>query len=185
MFKQFNIGLLSKNHVEVTITTPQMFIRSATPQDASALCEIFNNYLGRATMVLEEREPNEFMALIQPVAGYRAAMLVVEASGQLLGYASVKPWSPRTGYFHAGEVSIFLSEEATGCGLGAQLYQALWKECLRLKYDHLTARIFGTNTASVRFHEQQGFELVGRQRGIGLVAGERIDSVIMEKRLVD
>ncbi len=146
-----------------------MLIRRATPQDAPAICDIFNTYLGRATMVLLPRIPADYQALIEPKSDQRAAMLIAEEEGQLLGYASVKPWSPRLGYFHAGEVSIFLAEAATGKGAGAALYDALWLECRRLAYDHLTARIFGKNEGSVRFHEQQGFQLVGVQHGIGKV----------------
>ena len=160
-----------------------MQIRRASLVDASAIATIFNAYLGQASMVLEPRTAEDFRALISPTDAYRAAMIVAESEEEILGYASVKPWSPRRGYYHAGEVSIFLAPAATGKSVGTALYTALWPHCRRLEYDHLTARIFGTNAGSIRFHEQQGFSLVGIQRGIGLVHGERIDSVIMEKLL--
>ncbi|MEM7573283.1 MAG: N-acetyltransferase family protein [Bacteroidota bacterium] len=160
-----------------------MEIGLAKLEDAPAIAQIFNAYLGRASMVLEPLKEKDFHALIDPAVGYRAAMIVAKQEEDLLGYASVKPWSPRRGYFPAGEVSIFLAEAATGRGIGEALYRALWTHCHRLEYDHLTARIFGTNAGSIRFHEQQGFQLVGVQSGIGLVDGQRVDSVIMEKRL--
>lgn len=156
-------------------------IRRSTPRDADALAAIFNQYLGNGTMVLRKRPARYYRDLMQQD---NCCLIVSEAeAGDLLGYASVGPYSDRQGYQIAGEVSVFLRRAACGRGLGHALYDALWPACRQLGYLHLTAKIWAENTSSVRFHERHGFTSVGPQRAIGMVQGRRIDVLVMEKLL--
>lgn len=156
-----------------------MRIRSATLADAAAIAVIFNQYLARATMVLEARPAAEYEALL---AGQRTTCFVATTeTDTLAGFAYVKPYSDRGGYVLAGEVSIFLDEQQTGTGIGGQLYDQLFPAAQALGYRHLTAKIWADNAGSIRFHQRFGFRLVGTQSGIGLINGERIDTVLMER----
>jgi L-amino acid N-acyltransferase YncA len=156
-------------------------VRPALPYDTPALADIFNEYLGNGTMVLRKRSFEYYMDLMKRA---ECCLLVSEGEeDEILGYASVKPYSDRLGYHIAGEVSIFLASAARGRGLGHALYDQLWPVCKELGYMHLTAKIWAENTASVKFHERHGFTDVGIQRAIGVVEGRRIDMLIMEKLL--
>lgn len=156
-----------------------MIVRLAKEQEASAIAAIFNQYVGKATMVLKPRSAADYLPLL---TGERSAIFVAtDKKGGLLGFASVKPYSPRGGYHIAGEVSIFLDETATGRGTGGALYAALLPATETLGYRYLCAKIWGTNFGSVRFHKRYGFKLVGTQKGIGLVKGKRVDVIFMER----
>ncbi|MBC6993383.1 GNAT family N-acetyltransferase [Neolewinella lacunae] len=152
-------------------------IRPAGPFDAAALAAIFNAYLGKATLALEPLGEVDYLAVLDDP---RAALLVAEGAAGVLGYAGVKPYSPRGGYAVAGESSTFFRPGHTGTGEGERLYRALLAAAYALGYRHLTARIWATNAGSIRFHTRLGFRLVGTQHAIGRVDGQVVDVVLME-----
>jgi len=154
-------------------------IRPATAADAAALADIFNAYLGKATMVLDARSAADYRSII---TGEKTTVFVgTDPQDAVIGFAYVKPYSDRRGYSLAGEVTIFLLEKTTGAGLGSQLYDQLLPLADELGYRHLTAKIWANNSGSIRFHKRYGFRLVGTQVGIGWVNGRRVDTVLMEK----
>lgn len=155
-----------------------MIIRPASPSDASAIADIFNQYLARATMVTRPRDAGHYLPLLN---GQRSFTFVAADDQQIAGFAGVKPYSDREGYILAGEVSVFIDANATGQGLGDQLYAELLPKAYALGYRHLTAKIWADNTASIRLHAKHGFRMVGEQRGIGWIEGKRIDTVLMER----
>lgn len=157
-------------------------VRPALPADLHAVAELFNAYLGTGSMALEPLSADDYRPLL---TDDRCRLLVAEngENASCVGYASVKPWSPRGGYVLAGEVSIFLLPGSTGSGTGTLLYGRLLPAAEALGYRYLAARIMARNTGSVRFHERHGFRVVGVQRGIGFINGERLDNVLMERVL--
>lgn len=156
-----------------------MNIRPASPADAAAIAGIFNQYLARATMVFKPRIAADFAQII--VEEHNPAFVIEDAEGKVNGYAYVKPYSDRGGYSLAGEISVFLDENATGSGLGNTLYNVLLPAANECGYRHLTAKIWANNSGSIRFHARHGFRMVGTQVGIGLVNGKRVDTVLMER----
>ncbi len=154
-------------------------IRPATVEDAAAMAVIFNQYLARATMVLLPRTAADFKPIV--IDHHNPAFVTENEAGQVNGYAYVKPYSDRRGYSLAGEISVFLDENATGNGLGNTLYRLLIPAANECGYRHLTAKIWANNGGSIRFHARHGFRMVGTQVGIGLVDGKRVDTVLMER----
>jgi phosphinothricin acetyltransferase len=156
-----------------------MRILPAKSADAQAIADIFNLYLGIATMVLEPRSVADYRSFIE--AENCSVFVTKNDEGSVTGFAYVKPYSDRGGYILAGEITIFMSPESKGKHLGGQLYDELLPAAHALGYRHLTAKIWANNGSSIRFHENFGFRLVGTQVGIGFVGGKRIDTVIMER----
>ncbi len=156
-----------------------MTILPAKTADAQRIADIFNQYLGIATMVLEPRPAADYQAIIE--AENCAVFVAKEAAEETVGFAYVKPYSDRGGYVLAGEITIFLAPGYQGQRIGLHLYDELLPTAHQLGYRHLTAKIWANNGASIRFHEGFGFRMVGTQVGIGFVGRKRIDTVIMER----
>jgi len=86
-----------------------------------------------------------------------------------------------------GEVSVYVAEAARGQGLGRTLLQALIEASEAEGLWTLTAGIFAENTASIRLHEQCGFQRLGVRRRLGKMshgpmAGQWRDVVQLERR---
>ncbi|TXF91809.1 N-acetyltransferase [Neolewinella aurantiaca] len=156
-----------------------MNIRFAKPADAQAIADIFNQYLGIATMMLEPLSATDYQPIIEAVNS--PCVVMCNDAEIVIGFAYVKPYSNRGGYILAGEITIFMAPETVGKRLGGHLYDELLPEAYALGYRHLTAKIWANNGSSIRFHEGFGFRMVGTQVAIGLVGGKRIDTVIMER----
>lgn len=156
-----------------------MTILPAKTTDAQRIADIFNQYLGIATMVLRPRTATDYKEIIE--AENCAVLTAQNKADEAVGFAYVKPYSDRGGYILAGEITIFLAPGFKGQKIGLHLYDELLPIAHELGYRHLTAKIWANNGASIRFHEGFGFRMVGTQCGIGFVNGKRIDTVIMER----
>jgi phosphinothricin acetyltransferase len=112
--------------------------------------------------------------------GDREVALVVEAAGDVVGLGWVRAYSERRGYRFACETSIYVGQSAWGTGIADVLQRALLERARGFEYRHVVAKIVTANERSLRFHARHGFELVGVQRGIGMIGDRRHDVSILQ-----
>jgi L-amino acid N-acyltransferase YncA len=151
-------------------------LRICTPPDAAQICEIYNHYV-RETVVTFEESPVPEADMAQRISDVTARLpwLVWEADGAIIGYAYAAPWKARAAYRHSVESSVYLAPQATGRGLGSQLYAALIAE---LRQRGLHCVIGGAalpNPASVSLHEKLGFRKVAQFPQVGFKFGRWVD----------
>jgi L-amino acid N-acyltransferase YncA len=151
-------------------------LRPCTPVDAEQICGIYNHYVRETVVTFEESPvmPADMAGRIADVTT-RLPWLVWEVDGTILGYAYATPWKARAAYRYAVEASIYLSESATGRGLGSRLYLALIDQ-LRQKGMHCV--IGGAalpNPASVALHEKLGFSKIGQFSEVRFKFGQWVD----------
>ena len=103
-----------------------------------------------------------------------------EEDGRIVGYAYATPWKARAAYRHAVEASIYLSRQATGRGLGTQLYQALIAELRQKKLHCVIGGAALPNPASVALHERLGFTKVAEFKEVGFKFGRWVDVAYWE-----
>src|SRR6478735_6948592 len=156
-------------------------LRSCTPKDAAQICDIYNHYVRETVVTFEETPvPEADMAHRIAESTLRLPWLVCEEAGTILGYAYATPWKVRAAYRHAVEASIYLAHNATGRGLGTQLYKALIAD---LRQRNLHCVIGGAalpNPASVALHERLGFTKVAEFKEVGFKFGRWIDVAYWE-----
>ena len=101
-------------------------IRTACPEDAEALLEIYAPYV-RETAVTFEYEvpsPEEFRGRIEHVLS-RYPYLAAEEDGRIVGYAYLSAFHPRAAYGWCAEPSVYVEMERRGRGIGRRLYEEL------------------------------------------------------------
>ena len=108
--------------------------------------------------------------------------LVAVYERNVAGWAALSPVSKRSVYAGVAEVSVYVSAESRGRGLGRLLLQRLISESEKLGIWTLQASIFPENRASVSLHQACGFREVGARRRIGKMAGIWRDTVLFERR---
>ena len=103
-----------------------MKIRSAVPDDAKRLLEIYAYYVANTAVSFEYDVPSEaeFRCRIQNIL-QKYPYLVLEEDGIIQGYAYAGIFKARAAYTHSCEVSIYVNHDAKRRGYGRKLYEAL------------------------------------------------------------
>ena len=113
------------------------------------------------------------------------ARLVMRDGETVLGWAALSPVSKRHVYRGVAEVTVYVSENAQGLGIGRALLEALIDESEKNGIWTLQASIFPENTASVQLHLRCGFREVGRRERIAVLNGVWRDTLLFERRAAD
>jgi phosphinothricin acetyltransferase len=101
---------------------------------------------------------------------------------RLVGWAALSRVSKRSAYAGVAEVSVYVTTDARGNGVGRALLRALITESERNGIWTLQASIFPENLASLGLHESLGFRRIGFRERISKLNGVWRDTVILERR---
>lgn len=108
--------------------------------------------------------------------------LVAIDNNVILGWAAITPVSGRCVYAGVGEISVYISTDARGKGIGKKLLLALIEESEKENFWTLQAGIFPENMASLAIHEACGFRVIGTREKIGQMNDVWRDTVLLERR---
>jgi L-amino acid N-acyltransferase YncA len=116
-------------------------------------------------------------------AKYHAhSRLVARLGGRVVAWAALAPVSPRACYAGVAEVSVYVTNDCRGRGVGKKLLEALIAASERNGLWSLYGSTFPENVASLRLQEACGFRLVGRRERIAKRNGVWRDTVMTERR---
>ena len=168
--------------------TDRYEIRRAEQPDLSILLDIYNHYVLN-TPVTFDIEPRTLEQRQTWFDGFapsgRYQCFVAAKDGRAVGWASSHRYNDRAAYDTTVSVSIYLTPQACGQGLGRRLYSTLF-EALAGQDIH---RIFGgvtlPNEASVALHRSFGFEPIGIYREVGRKFGRFWDVAAFMKPFGD
>ena len=112
----------------------------------------------------------------------QVARLVMRDGEMVLGWAALSPVSKRHVYRGVAEVTVYVSEQARGQGIGRALLEALIDASEKNGIWTLQASIFPENVASVQLHLRCGFREVGQREKIAMLNGVWRDTLLFECR---
>ena len=102
--------------------------------------------------------------------------------GVVVGWAALTPVSGRCVYAGVAEVSVYVTPQYSGHGVGKTLMNSLIESSEIDGLWTLQAGIFPENIGSVRLHESVGFRQIGRRERIGKMDGKWRDTLLLERR---
>jgi phosphinothricin acetyltransferase len=100
----------------------------------------------------------------------------------LTGWAALSPVSARLVYAGVAEVSVYVTSEWQGQGIGRLLLERLVIESEEHGIWTLQASIFPENVASISLHQSCGFREVGIRERIGRMKAVWRDTILLERR---
>ncbi len=151
-------------------------IRSATEDDAEAICGIYNHYV-RETVITFEEEPVSAEEMRNRVSEVTKTFpwLVYVTENRIVGYAYATLWKSRSAYRHTVESTVYVAPGFSGRGIGSGLYNALITE-LRERGVHAVVGIIALpNPVSIALHEKIGFEKAAHFKQVGRKFDQWID----------
>lgn len=107
---------------------------------------------------------------------------IVVQDNIVLGWAALSKVSSRCVYGGVAEVSVYISDNHRGKGVGKLLMQNLITESEANGIWTLQSGIFPENKATIALHTSFGFRMIGYREKIGKLRGVWKDSVMMERR---
>ena len=160
-------------------------IRPATPGDAAAISRIYNQAVLNTTATFDT-EPETVETRERWLAAHadpRHPVLVAEAEGAVVGWASLSTWSDRCAYAASVEASAYVDEAWTGQGIGMALSEAALEAGRAAGVHAVLSRICTENVASLKMAKRLGFSEVGVLHEVGWKFGRWLDVMMLEKLL--
>ena len=159
-------------------------IRPATPDDAAAICTIYNQGIEDriATLETELRTPEERRQWMS-IRAARHPVVVALTGGQVVGWGSLNAFNPRPAYDNVVDLSVYVERGWRGRGVGRALLQHLLPLARTLGYHKMVLATFPFNEAGVALYQKVGFRPVGVYREQGHLDGRWVDVLIMERLL--
>jgi len=161
-------------------------IRAAERDDLPRLTEIYNHYIVNTpiTFDLKPFSVHQRARWFDEHAGTkRYRMVVAEDTGRVAGYACTGPFRDKAAYDTSVETSVYCAHDATGRGIGAMMYRALFDALKNEDIHRLLAGITIPNDASIKLHRRFGFTEVGVFSECGRKLDRYWDVVWMQRPL--
>ncbi|MGQ7498966.1 GNAT family N-acetyltransferase [Streptococcus suis] len=160
-------------------------IRSAQIEDSADLVAIYAPYVETTAITFETEVPtvSDFASRIKKTLE-KFPYLVAEEEGRIVGYAYASTYYARAAYDWTVELSVYVSSEARGKGIGSLLYDALEEELTARGFKNFLACIALPNPASLALHEKRGYEQVAHFKNVGYKFDTWHDIVWLQKSLV-
>ncbi|MCA9860637.1 MAG: N-acetyltransferase [Thermomicrobiales bacterium] len=166
--------------------TERIVLRRATPADAAALADIYNQGIRDrvATLETEERTPEERSAWLT-ARDERHPVFVAELDGIVVAWGSLNVFNPRPAYQWVADFSVYVHRKQRGLGLGGRMLDHLIAEAGRLGFHKLVLAAFPFNDGGMRLYQSRGFRTVGIYHEQGQLDGRWVDTIVMERLLND
>jgi L-amino acid N-acyltransferase YncA len=163
-------------------------IRPAIASDIDAIAAIYAYHVNHSTGTFETEAPDslEMTRRWEEVEARGLPWLVAEENAGIAGYAYAAPYRSRAAYRHTVEDSIYVRADHAGTGLGKLLLPALIRASQACDMHQMVAVIGDSaNHASIALHRRFGFYDAGLLRAVGLKFGCWLDTVFMQRNLLD
>jgi len=150
-----------------------MTLRTATPDDATAVAAIYGPIVANTTISFELEPPSadEMRSRIVATLQKLPWLVSLDVDGQVNGYVYASRHRERAAYQWAVDTTAYVREDSRGQGIGRKLYTRLFDELVELGYFQAFAGIALPNAGSVGLHEAMGFEPLGVYRNVGFKMG--------------
>lgn len=172
----------------------EITLRTATPDDAKQLLDIYSYYVDKTAITFEYDVPslNEFQGRITETLR-KYPYIIAEKDERIIGYAYAGVFKDRAAYSHCAEVTVYVHKDSHRHGLGKLLYSELESLLRQMGISNLYACIgIPSDTDdeyldhnSMDFHMHIGYKLAGKFAKCGYKFGRWYDMVWLEKMIGD
>jgi L-amino acid N-acyltransferase len=148
-------------------------VRPATPEDAAAILEIYNDAILQTTAVYSH-EPVTLENRLEWLEGKARdgwPVFVADDERTVVGCSSYGPFRAWPAYLHTVENSVYVHPDHRGRGIGKLLIPPLFEAARAQDMHAFIAGIDAENRPSQRLHQHFGFEQVAHFREVGFKFG--------------
>lgn len=157
-------------------------LRPLTEADLPEVLATLNHAIRHtdATLDHEEKTLDDLRVWLAAHQG-RYPALAAEQDGRFAGYGTLSPFSSRKGYLASAEISIYLSPDAQGRGVGSALCVRLTDLAEQAGMSTVMAFISAGNEPSRRMVLRCGYRHEGVLRQVGYKLGRLVDLDVFQR----
>ncbi|WP_337035222.1 arsinothricin resistance N-acetyltransferase ArsN1 family A [Paenibacillus illinoisensis] len=161
-----------------------VILRQATEVDLGSILTIYNQGIEDRIATLETDIKDEaYMSEWFNKHQGRYSVLIAEQNDQVVGWASINSYNPRSAYDGVGDLSIYIHRDHRGKGIGKQLLQKLEEIGKQNNFYKFILFTFPFNTLGQSLYHRAGYREVGVFQSQGVLEGNFVDVMAMEKLL--
>ncbi|PKQ46967.1 GNAT family N-acetyltransferase [Confluentibacter flavum] len=143
-------------------------IRDVNIQDAKQIVDIYNYYVLNSIVTLDlvPFSTQDFEEKIKTISN-QFPFIVYEENNVLLGYAYANTFRTKPAYNNTVELTIYLKYDELGKQIGKKMYSELLDQLKKQNYHVVIGGLTLPNDASIKLHENLGFEKVAHFKEVG------------------
>lgn len=164
-----------------------IMVRRAIIEDVPAITEIFNQGIedGVATLETRTQKESDILSWMENRDPRYMILVAEDETGKVCGYVSLNKFNFKSAYTGVADLSIYIGKNCRGQGIGQILLDKLAEEAKKEGFYKLVLNVISKNTKALKFYEKLGYSLVGVYKDQGMLKGEWVDAIIMEKFLIE
>ncbi len=159
-------------------------IRPAVAADLPAVSAIYNHSVLTSTCTFA-LEPETLADREAWFDGRTAAhpVIVADAAGEVVAWASLSAWNKRCGYASTVEWSVYVREDWQRKGLASAMLNELIRLAKAAGHHVILGGVSADQTASLELHRRHGFVPVAHFREVGFKFGRWLDVIYLQLTL--
>ena len=168
-------------------TPSASLMRDTTLDDIPDVQAIYAHHVQNGTASFE-LSPPDIATMVERFQHLKALgyphRVLVDAEGQIGGYAYASAYRPRPAYQWTVESTVYVHPNHQRKGYGRLMLTDLIPVCEARGYRQMIAVIGGSDhVASIELHRAFGFEVAGTLKSVGYKHDQWLDSVIMQRAI--
>ena len=162
-----------------------MIIRKVEKKDLMEVLEIYNQGIEDRIATLEVRlkDQDYINSWFNQHQGRYVVLVAQNEERKIIGWAAISPYNPRDAYNGVGEISVYIHRDFRGKGAGQKLLKQLEIEALNHDFYKLVLFTFPSNSLGQGLYNKLRYRQVGIFKNQGILDGEFVDVMAMEKIL--
>lgn len=162
-------------------------VRKAEEKDVPFITEIFNQGIedGVATLETRTQRVEDIHNWLLSRDPRYVVIVLINDKDEICGYASLNKFNFKSAYTGVADLSIYIKRSFRGQGVGKILLEGLFVAAQKESFYKLVLNVISKNKAAIKFYEKMGFAYVGVYKNQGMIHGEWVDMMIMEKFLAE
>jgi len=160
-------------------------MRLAVKSDLPAIVSIYNSTVStrQSTADTVEVSVDSREEWFRQHTPDKRPLMVHEQDGRIIAWVSFQSFYGRPAYDHTAEISIYISPEHRGKGLGKALLGEALSMTPSLNIKIVVGFVFSHNEPSIRLLKSFGFESWGRLPNVAEMDGKEYSLSILGKRM--
>lgn len=160
----------------------ELKIRLAAVSDLESILNIYNQGIEDRIATLEEEQKDiEYMREWLNNHTGRFSVIVAEQDDEVIGWASLNPYSNRCAYAGVADLSIYIRRDYRGKGVGSVLLNEIEQAAIKNDFNKIVLFTFPFNNLGQGLYRKKGYREVGVFKNQGKLDGRFVDVMIMEK----